>query len=190
MWCLASCLLTLIQRRCGFSASCCFLPHTPAGLSDPHWLSQSHACTLTYTDEHMIGYKYSGRDRHYVQRNVHQGQNTRCAHFNPATKLSVSTFLWGKKTNLRICLSDAVHLGRLVCECAQRSPNPSIPRIAVVLLARTVLIRCVSRCMTSQASGDVRVRGAVWKAHVQHSESHYTTAGCNGGLKAGHKWRQ
>lgn len=50
--------------------------------------------------------------------------------------------------------------------------------------------------MTSQASGVVclclclRVRGPVWKAHVQHSESHYTMTDCHGELKAGHKWMQ
>lgn len=93
---LASCLLTLIQRQQGFSASCCFLPHTPAGLSDPHWLSQFHKCIQTYTDKQPTDYKYSGQDQRDVQHYVHRGSDTHCAHFNPATKLSVSTLLWEK----------------------------------------------------------------------------------------------
>lgn len=128
-------MLTLIQRQQGFSASCCFLPHTPAGLSDPHTSFPSHTHIQTYADEHMMNYKYSGQDWRYVQHNVRRGHNTHCAHFNPATELSVSTFLWGKKNNkkkLHICSSDAVHLGRLVHVCALWSPDSSAP-IAVFL---------------------------------------------------------
>lgn len=102
---------------------------------------------------------------------------------------SLSALFCGKKKTCTSAYLMLFILGRLVHECARRSPNSSVP-ITVVLSARTVLIRCVSCCMTSQASGDVRVRGAVWKAHVQQSESHYTVTDCYGELKAGHKWRQ
>lgn len=36
-----------------FSASCCFLPHTPAGLLHPHWLSDSRAHTHTHKHTQM-----------------------------------------------------------------------------------------------------------------------------------------
>lgn len=94
----------------------------------------THTRTQTYTDEHTIDYKYSGQDRRYVQHNVRRGHNTHCAHFNPATELSVSTFLCEKKTTVHICSSDAVHLARLVHEYALRSPNSSGP-ITVFLSA-------------------------------------------------------
>lgn len=45
-------------------------------------------------------------------------------------------------------------------------------------------VLCVCLCLC------LRVRGAVWKAHVQHSESHYTITDCHGELKAGLTWRQ
>lgn len=69
----------------------------------------------------------------------------------PPSSLSAH-FCRKKPAHLLICSFDAVHLGRLVHKCAPRSPNWSGP-IAVLLSAHRALIRCVSCCMTSQASG-------------------------------------
>lgn len=126
--------------------------HPCRALRFTHWLSQWNTRIQTSTDEHMMDYKYSGQDWRYVQRNVRWGHNTHCAHFNPTTRSPSALFC--RKKNLHICSSDAVHLGRLVHECAPWSPDSSVP-FAVFLFARTALIRCVSCCMTSQASGIV-----------------------------------
>lgn len=64
-----------------------------------------------------------------------------------------------------------------------RVTQHSLDALAAAWQAKLQVLRvCLCLCL--------RVRGAVWKAHVQHSESHYTMADCHGELKAGHKWRQ
>lgn len=104
----------------------------------------------------MMNYKYSGQDWRYVQHNVRRGHNTHCAYFNPATELSVSTFLWEKKPK------KLAHLLIWCCSFRQtcpwmRSMEPRLKRSHCRFLvgALTALIRCVSCCMTSRASGVV-----------------------------------
>lgn len=90
----------------------CLASHPCRALRSTHWLSHSHTRIQTYTDEHMMDYKYSSQDWVNVQHSVHWGHNTHHAHFSPATEFSVSTHFTGEKKNLHICSSDAVYLGR------------------------------------------------------------------------------
>lgn len=79
--------------------------HPCRALRSTHTSFPSHTHIQTYTDEHMMNYKYSGQDWRYVQHNVRRGHNTHCAHFNPATELSVSTLMWENKTKKKTCTS-------------------------------------------------------------------------------------
>lgn len=49
--------------------------------------------TQTYTDEHMMDYKYPGQDGVCVQHSAHRG--THQPRLGPAAELSVSTFQLG-----------------------------------------------------------------------------------------------
>lgn len=65
---------------------------------------------------------------------MYAGDITRTVLISTLPPSSLSALFCGKKNqkNLHICSSDAVHLGRLVHECALWSPDSSAP-IAVFL---------------------------------------------------------
>ncbi|MEQ2313495.1 hypothetical protein AMECASPLE_002644 [Ameca splendens] len=111
---------------------------------------------------------------------------THCVYFNLATKLSVSNILCEKKIYLHICLSDNVHLGRLVHEPGYERCRHCTRHICLLLLdlpklqVLRVLFVAPSECE----------KCAVWKAHVQRNTSHYTVTDCHCELKLEHKRRQ
>lgn len=113
---------------------------TPLQGSHIHILAFLVSHKQTYTDEHMMDYKYTGQDWVCVQPSIHRG--THRARSSSAAELSVSTFLLGvkkKKKKVSHLFLGSCSFGQ-TCQRLQSANT----RACLPVGAHQARIRCVS----------------------------------------------